>query len=258
MSDIVLVIEILAGLIQLIAAALALTLIKLTGRQWAWVVFTCALVLQTWRRLYSVLADPSASNVHESITALLVSALMLLVVIGIRQVFLELADARLRLEHLAQSDSLTDLPNRASFMHALEREISRVTRGAYGVVLFADVDGFKQCNDLRGHAFGDVVLREIADAFRGQIRAPDMVARVGGDEFAVVLDGVDLHEGQIAARRLQDAVKEIGNRVGVELDLSVGLACVGTTLPAEEVLAAADSAMYEMKRSNAGHIAVKR
>ena len=84
-----------------------------------------------------------------------------------------------------------------------------------------------------------------------------MVARVGGDEFAVMLDGVDLHEGQIAARRLQDAVKEIGDRVGIELDLSVGLVCVGTTLPAEEVLAAADSAMYEMKRSNAGHIAVK-
>ena len=256
-ESIVLVIEIVGGIIQLCAAALALTLIRLSGKRWAWIVLTGALILQTWRRLYSALAGPSASNAHESITAFLVSTLMLLVVIGIRQLFVELSEARSELEHLAQHDSLTDLPNRAAFMNALEREISRATRGAHAVVMFADIDNFKVCNDTRGHAFGDAVLREIADAFRGQIRTPDIVARIGGDEFAVVLDEVDLLEGETAAKRLQDAVRAVGERIGIRLDLSVGLVCVGTTLSAEDVISAADTAMYESKRVSPGQTKIK-
>jgi predicted signal transduction protein with EAL and GGDEF domain len=163
------IIEVLAGLVQLAAAALALSLIRLSGKQVAWILLTCGLTLQVWRRFYRLLHS-SSLDLQESITALLVSALLLVGVIGIRRVFVALADTRSQLEHLARSDPLTDLPNRASFLKALEREISRVQRGATAVVLFADIDEFKACNDARGHAFGDVVLCDIASAFREVVR----------------------------------------------------------------------------------------
>lgn len=245
----IVLIDVLGGVLQLCAAGMALSLIRLSGRHWAWTLVTCALVLQAWRRLYVILNPPSPIHTQESLTALLVSLLMLLGVIGIRQVFLQLAQAQSKLEHLAQSDSLTGLPNRTTFISALERETSRVQRGSSGVVLFADIDNFKVCNDSRGHAFGDAVLRDVADAFRAQIRHPDIVARIGGDEFGVVLDESNLDAGRAAANRLRAAVRDVGERAGVPLDLSVGVVGVPSDLSAEDVLAQADREMYASKRS---------
>lgn len=242
------VINAVAMVVQLGAAGLALTLIRLSSRRWMWIALTCALALQAWRRWHAVMLGGSAS-MEDSAVALIISVLMILVVLAMRGLFIELADAHSKLEHLAQSDSLTGVPNKVSFTHALDRAISRAGRGTSGVVLFLDIDGFKLCNDLGGHALGDTVLCEIASAYREQVRAPDMVARWGGDEFVVLLEEVGVEEGRVAAERLQDSVRRIGASVGVPLDLSVGMIRIGTEMSSEAIVAAADRAMYEVKQS---------
>ena len=113
-----------------------------------------------------------------------------------------------RLAHDAQHDALTGLPNRVMLMDRLSHEQRRVERnGAQLAVMFVDLDDFKCVNDSLGHAAGDAVLREVAERLQRALRPHDTVARVGGDEFVVVV--ADLQGAQHAARvarRVQEAV----------------------------------------------------
>ena len=115
-----------------------------------------------------------------------------------------------------------------------------------GVIVVCDLDGFKQVNDLQGHAQGDEVLRQIAGILRRRIRKMDAAARFGGDEFALMLVGVSM---ATARRKCQALTREI-NAIG--LGASFGLAAFDGAESEEIVLHRADMAMYEEKRRNAG------
>lgn len=156
------------------------------------------------------------------------------------------------LEHLASHDPLTDLPNRRSFEAALGRAVARAKRGTQSSVLFIDVDEFKLCNDTYGHAFGDALLTEIARVLRHQIREPDLVARIGGDEFAALIEGADSADAQIAAQRMREGVARMAQQRGVSLDLSVGIMEIDASSDYESALSGADTAMYASKRSGSG------
>ncbi len=123
---------------------------------------------------------------------------------GVGRDITEIALARERIASLAYSDPLTGLANRTSLMPALEQAVSRARRkNAKLAVVFLDLDGFKQINDLYGHDAGDALLVELAGRLRDNLRASDLVARLGGDEFVVVLEEVQEPEPvEIVANKL--------------------------------------------------------
>jgi diguanylate cyclase (GGDEF)-like protein len=112
-----------------------------------------------------------------------------------------------QLDHLAHQDSLIDLPNRRGFLRELERLIARVSRyDAKGAMLFVDVDGLKAINDSFGHRAGDEALIEVAELLTKGVRKSDVVARIGGDEFGILLENADENSAHETAGRLIDLI----------------------------------------------------
>ncbi len=156
-----------------------------------------------------------------------------------------------RLRHLADHDALTGLANRRRFRGELEQQIAFYARyGGQGAVLNIDVDNFKQVNDTAGHQAGDNVIREIAELLRSRARVSDAVARLSGDEFAVLLPQTD-EEG--AMRFAEDLRREVRLQTSTSapdgVSVSIGVAMFGgdTEEGGEPALVAADLAMYEAK-----------
>lgn len=143
----------------------------------------------------------------------------------------------------AGSDSVTGLPRTAHYMNLLEHELRQRHRSA--VIVFIDLDGFKRVNDEHGHARGDEILRVMADAGKSVLRRGDVLARVGGDEFALLLDA-SADEAQSIVERLRARFEELTADVGTSF--SAGIAIADGTQTAHELLAQADHAMYEEKR----------
>ena len=158
-----------------------------------------------------------------------------------------------QLAHDAHHDALTGLPNRAMLMDRLGLELVRAQRSGTAVaVMFVDLDDFKRVNDTLGHAAGDELLCEVAGRVRRTLRPSDTVARVGGDEFVVLVPEVrNMHHAARVARRVQNALA-----LPVVLgDLAITVGCsVGISLSpqdgtgVDELLRHADLAMYEIKK----------
>jgi diguanylate cyclase (GGDEF)-like protein/PAS domain S-box-containing protein len=169
--------------------------------------------------------------------------------------------ARKRLErqlrHQAERDPLTGLYNRRRFEGELYRALRLAQRhDQTGAIVVMDVDRFKAVNDTHGHASGDKLLKDLAYAMRTVLRETDLPARVGGDEFAILLPNVTDGAAVHTAERVLAAT-----RPGVErweASMSAGVACFGgaSGLDAERVVAAADGALYRAKASGGNRVAV--
>lgn len=169
----------------------------------------------------------------------------------------ELRRAERELEHLASHDPLTGLPNR----HRLQRELQHAlthaeTSGDGLALLYMDLDGFKTANDRGGHEAGDRLLREVATRLKQALREGDLVARVGGDEFVVLLPGLrDAGAARNVAEALRARLRQSYSLPDglIQLDASVGIACFpGDGSDPEALLAHADRAMYAAKRQQSG------
>jgi diguanylate cyclase (GGDEF)-like protein len=175
-----------------------------------------------------------------------------------RETMVDLRGGERRARHHATHDGLTLLPNRELFRSRLLHAVS--SAGATGqplAVLYLDLDGFKQVNDLHGHAAGDQMLRVVAARLNQAVRVEDVVSRLGGDEFACMLGGFgnDADLGLLAAKLYDDVsgVCKIGE-ADVMVTPSIGIALWpmdGDT--AERLMSAADAAMYRAKRSKLGY-----
>lgn len=155
----------------------------------------------------------------------------------------------------AHYDALTDLPNRTLMFDRLDQECLLAQRqGRHVALLFADLDGFKGVNDQWGHAAGDQVLKVVAQRWLRCVRASDTVARIGGDEFAVVLGGLqDPQAALLTAEKLVEALAQpIPLEDGINVDFvgtSIGVAIFPQDArSADALLSCADHAMYEAKR----------
>lgn len=155
-----------------------------------------------------------------------------------------------RIRYLALHDPLTDLGNRRSVEESLERVVARARRGTPGSIVLLDLDHFKVVNDTLGHAAGDTVLVELARLL-GTLRRPgDEIARIGGDEFVLVLEGIPGEAGRMVAERIRQAIHEHRFEVGgrrFDLGASVGVVPIDGRLGAAALLALADSALYAAK-----------
>ena len=173
--------------------------------------------------------------------------------LGITREINELKRAEMALEHLATHDTLTGLPNRYLMFDRLNQLLVRAARYELSfAILFIDLDGFKRINDSRGHDVGDLVLRGVAERLTRNLRAADTVARIGGDEFVVLLESLRAGPDAIV---LADKIR---SAVGMPFALPGGDAAVTVSIgigqypddgrDAEELLKAADVAMYRAKR----------
>lgn len=156
-----------------------------------------------------------------------------------------------QLDMLAHEDSLVNLPNRRGFMRALERLIDRVSRyEEKASLLFVDLDGLKFINDSFGHQAGDQALMQVARLLVGGVRKSDVVARIGGDEFAILLSHSDEESARETANRLVDLIAESRFSHGQDslpLSVAIGAAEILAEDSPETAMARADEEMYRRK-----------
>ena len=172
---------------------------------------------------------------------------------GITREINELKQTEIDLQDLATHDSLTGLPNRYLMMDRLQRILLQAKRSDTIVgVLFIDLDGFKAVNDAYGHDFGDLVLRAVAERLVTSVRSSDTVARIGGDEFVVILDTLDKveHAPVVAANVRRNLARPMTlERRRLKVTVSVGISLRPQNgSEAEVLLRAADYAMYLAKK----------
>jgi diguanylate cyclase (GGDEF)-like protein len=189
--------------------------------------------------------------------SLLGSTLALL--IGVVAIVAALQDAELRNRDEAVLDQLTGLLNRHALQPRFEeiRQQAIVTRQPVCVIV-CDVDSFKAINDAHGHDVGDAVLRDVAYAIRKGLRSFELVYRLGGEEFLIVLPGIDVDGGEQVAEGVRARVGELRPH-GVTVSISAGVSAArGEAVHYDELFKAADKALYEAKRSGRDRVVAAR
>ena len=166
----------------------------------------------------------------------------------LRQRITELETRNSVLEDLAATDELTGMLNRRAFDTRLKEEVARCARyGRAASLLYIDLDGLKAINDRHGHAEGDAILKRVAETMRKILRQTDIIARHGGDEFAVILPDTDLQGAAIAAERIRRSIGETHVQ-DCHVTASIGAAAYSPEVSsAEQLLLAADAQLYRAK-----------
>lgn len=219
--------------------------VSATGRR-SYLLPTAALVAVTWTAVEALNRPleeawlPSLWNTGARLGVLYLSALLVAVVVG----------AARHEREASRTDPLTGLHNRRGFRDQAELEISRAERSQGGLsAVYLDIDGFKDVNDLQGHAAGDRLLTQVARSLSRTMRKYDLVARVGGDEFVALLPGTCGDEAMAVARRAADDLDEMCRRGGWPVRVSIGVSSFVTApRDVDELLEAADVLMYGAKR----------
>ena len=170
------------------------------------------------------------------------------------------ADRRERLERLATTDELTACINRRQFYQQVGQELARIKRlGGEAVLLMLDLDHFKQINDGFGHAAGDAVLQQFAERCRRGLRDTDVLARLGGEEFAVLLVGAGLEQWRLSAERLRAALEaepcRLADGRAISVTVSIGLAALRPDdADVDTALRRADAGLYAAKRAGRNRV----
>jgi diguanylate cyclase (GGDEF)-like protein len=174
----------------------------------------------------------------------------------------DLAIAHKRLTVYASTDSLTQVMNRAAFSTLVEAYLTEVRaheERAKGALLIIDADNFKSVNDHYGHDRGDEALVAIASAIKSTLRTPDLVGRLGGEEFGVFLPGANTEQAGLVAERIRRSVSDVPFMPGGawhSLSVSVGGAVFDQQLPFSELFRLADQQLYAAKRDGRNRVAI--
>lgn len=166
-----------------------------------------------------------------------------------------------KLHFVASHDFLTSVPNRYSLEKVLQTISIKATGEKTSALLIVDIDNFKVINDTFGHTEGDRILLEVVKRLKRYIRQGDFLARIGGDEFAIILQNINVKQARILAQRLLIKLGEekltIGpDKIGLSISISIGIAEIDGTLSSEKVLSNADVALYSAKEEGKNRIFV--
>jgi diguanylate cyclase (GGDEF)-like protein len=195
----------------------------------------------------------SAERAEARISDVMAPALGLRVEVERLKAELAAAHAKIaELERYADVDPLLDVLNRRGFERELTRSLAYVKRyGTPAALVYLDLDGFKAINDQHGHAAGDRLLKAVADELTARVRASDVVGRLGGDEFGVLMWNVSGPQAGVRARELENRVEWLSLAQGparLGVGASAGVVPLGPGLDAAAVIDAADQAMYARKK----------
>ncbi len=174
----------------------------------------------------------------------------------------QLDDKAEQMELMAMHDELTGLPNRRAFFEEAARELARGARNGKPTSLLAlDIDKFKRVNDTHGHAAGDRLLQQFARVVSGNMRTQDLLARIGGEEFAVLLPETGLKGARSTAERIREqiaAAKVLWNGVEISVTTSIGVATDESAAKQapEDLMGKADKALYMAKESGRNRVCV--
>ncbi len=174
------------------------------------------------------------------------------------RVLSKLIESRAELEHLSLHDTLTGLPNRQLLADRMTLALARLQRNKGQIaVLFLDLDGFKKINDSLGHEAGDTALRTVADRLRISMRSEDTLARVGGDEFVILIADLCDNAKMVAELVAHKCLKVFQNSFIIndtpcQLGASIGIAVGNSASSADSLLMSADKAMYRAKEAGDG------
>ena len=189
-----------------------------------------------------------------------------LVFAAVASVCLENVANNERLKHIGLTDSLTGVHNRRYFEQRLREEVDRALRKGYPLsCLLVDLDHFKQVNDEHGHLIGDVVLREVAELIKDQLRLSDAMARYGGEEFAVLLVQTDAVTARAISERIRQAIATQPIRLpddkAIHVTLSIGFSTLKEEVrradvdaKARDLVGRADHALYTAKRTGRNRV----
>jgi diguanylate cyclase (GGDEF)-like protein/PAS domain S-box-containing protein len=173
-----------------------------------------------------------------------------------------LLDSEKKMVILATTDVLTELPNRRQFFALLKQEMARMQRfsSLRCSVLMLDLDLFKYVNDTHGHAMGDALLKHFAKLMRKTFREIDTAARMGGEEFAVILPGTDLAAARTVAERLRELVAKtplVQDGKTISMTVSIGVATIDPRdSETDQILIRADKALYRAKENGRNQVEI--
>jgi diguanylate cyclase (GGDEF)-like protein len=172
----------------------------------------------------------------------------------------DLAIAHEKLTIYASTDSLTQVMNRGAFSTLVDAYLREVeARQVHGALLIIDADHFKAVNDRYGHERGDEALISIARAIKSALRSPDLVGRLGGEEFGVFLPGVGADQAERVAERIRETIHDLDFRPGGtahQLSVSVGGAVFDRPLPLRDILRIADRQLYRAKEGGRDRVVI--
>ncbi|GBE00425.1 putative diguanylate cyclase YcdT [bacterium BMS3Abin07] len=208
--------------------------------------FASAMIVLTMRYAGSVY------SITPGVVFLYVFATMILVYSYILMQRIDVAHQNL--QESSRIDHLTGLLNRSALMESVKSCFSCLETGNGNdrlVVMFADMDKFKQVNDTLGHAVGDQVLVEIANIIRYSVRGDDIAARYGGDEFVLVIRDIGMGQADMISKRIQESVRTWGRENGIDVSLSIGIGEAPTHGNSfDVVLESVDRALYYSKSTH--------
>jgi len=201
-------------------------------------------------------ATPLPNAVYQLGAGLVVIASVIVTTSIVLRQIVALDRANQLLHELSIHDELTGLPNRRQLMLELSRQLARVRRGASFALVMLDLDGFKRVNDTYGHEAGDRLLVALAQALDAETRDIDLVARVGGDEFVVILPDVDADSAAPIAERMVHAIHRASRETypDCRVTASAGLAFAAIADEPGDLLRRADAEAYAAKRAGGDRV----
>ena len=204
----------------------------------------------TWIRAMPT-SGGSTGHMTDSVTEISDAERLLAEIGRLRAQIAELENRVEQLDLLAHQDALVTLPNRRGFMRELEVLVDRARRyGETGAMLYVDLDGLKMINDTFGHKAGDEALIQVAQLLVGGVRRSDVVARIGGDEFGILLGHANELSAHETAGRLVDMIADcdfMHEGDALPLSVAIGVAVIGADDEPEAIMARADEEMYRRK-----------
>lgn len=238
----------LGSRLNLPAVAIALSLPQIAAASWvlggAGAIFSCLVSVLGWYAFVATGQMPleAVDNTSAIVGTAIALAFGLLV---------NRLSTTIEMAHLAAgTDSLTGLLNRAGFSERIENEFNRGSRMGGAVAIgFIDCDNFKRFNDSRGHMAGDELLIATAKRLKQSVRSYDAVARMGGDEFAVMFPEISPENAEIVAKRIHDQLRAMVRDAEWPVSYSFGVVVFLHPRPVNEMLRKADEAMYEVKHA---------